>query len=125
MEKVRQMDLKMNAETITSTSNPVWDVDVDDGIVPIIYDDDEDVQCATLAVFLVKSTVPQLEDAGVPWTEYLSQKISFGELDFYIREALKDVDKTTFYPQYDITDDRLTLTVGRLNQEADYNELSD
>lgn len=119
------MDLKMNAEVITSTSNPMWDVACVDGIVPIITDDQEDLQTATIAAFLVKSSVPQLPDAGVPWTDFLAQKISFGELDFYIRESLSNVDKSTFYPSYDIDNDNLNLSIGKLNQEEEYNELSD
>jgi hypothetical protein len=117
------MDLQIKAEVITSDADPVWDVKVVDGIVPIITDEQEDLQCATLAAFLVKGSIPQLEDAGVPWTEYLSERITFGELDFYIRQSLNNVDKPTYYPAYDIVDDKLTLSVGRLKQEEATDEL--
>ena len=110
------MDLKMKAEEIT-TAGVNWDCEVDNGIVPIILDDKEDLQCATLAGFLIKGTVPQLPNAGVPWTDFLTNKITFGVLDFYVRESLLNVQKDNFYPEYDIEDDKLTMKVGKLEQE--------
>lgn len=110
------MDLKMKAEEI-STAGVSWDCQVSDGIVPIIQDDTEDLQCATLAGFLIVGTVPLLPKAGVPWTDFLSNKISFGVLDFYVRESLKNVQKDNFYPQYDIEEDQLTMSIGKLIQE--------
>jgi len=110
------MDLKMKAEEIT-TSGVSWDCQVADGIVPIIQNDTEDLQCATLAGFLIVGTVPLLPKAGVPWTDFLSNKISFGVLDFYVRESLSNVEKDDFYPQYDIEEDQLTMSVGKLIQE--------
>ena len=110
------MDLKMKAEEIT-TEGVNWDCEVDNGIVPIILDDKEDLQCATLAGFLIKGTVPQLPNAGVPWTDFLTNKITFGVLDFYVRESLLNVQKDNFYPEYDIEDDKLTMKVGKLEQE--------
>ena len=109
------MDLKMQAEDIT-TAGVSWDCDVEDGIVPIIKDDKEDMQCAVIAAFLIRGTVEQLPDAGVPWTEYLTGQITFGVLDFYIRESLKNVQKDNYYPQYDIEDDQLTMKVGRMEE---------
>lgn len=115
------MDLKMKAEEIT-TAGVSWDCKVIDGNVPIITGDEEDLQCATQAGFLIKGTVPQLPDAGVPWTEFLTKKISFGELDFYIRDSLQKAEKETYYPQYDIQEDKLTMSIGRVSQE-EINEL--
>lgn len=111
------MDLKMNAEVIT-TEGVSWDCDVENGIVPIITDDKEDLQCATLAGFLITGTVPQLPEAGVPWTDFLTNKITFGVLDFYVRESLRNVDENNFYPEYDIEEDQLTMSVGKVQQEA-------
>lgn len=116
------MDFKMKAEEI-SLDGTVWDVKVTNGIVPIILDEDERLQCATLAGFLIKGTVPQLPEVGVPWTDFLTKKISFGELDFYVRDSLSKVDKQTYYPSYEIVDEKLTMQVGKLNQEDYYNEL--
>lgn len=110
------MDLKMNAEDITD-QGVTWDCTVEDGIVPIIMDDKEDLQCATLAGFLITGTVPQLPDAGVPWTDFLTGKITFGVLDFYVRESLLNVGKDNFYPEYDIEGDKLTMSIGKLQQE--------
>lgn len=110
------MDLKMKAEDITN-AGVSWDCDVKNGLVPIIYDDEEDLQCATLAGFLIKGTVPQLEEAGVPWTDFLTGVITFGVLDFYVHESLSNVGEDNFYPQYDIQDDQMTMSVGKLQQE--------
>lgn len=110
------MDLKMNAEEITD-QGVSWDCDVQNGLVPIITDDEEDLQCATIAGFLIVGTVPQLPEAGVPWTDFLTGKITFGVLDFYVRESLLNVDKDNFYPEYDIEEDQLTMKVGKLQQE--------
>ena len=110
------MDLKMKAEEI-KTSGVSWDCELNNGIVPIIQDDTEDLQCAVLAGFLITGTVPQLPEAGVPWTDFISNKITFGVLDFYVRESLLNVGKDNYYPQYDIEDDQLTMSIGRLTQE--------
>ena len=110
------MDLKMKADDITD-AGVSWDCDVQNGNVPIIMDDKEELQCATLAGFLITGTVPQLPEAGVPWTDFLSNKITFGVLDFYVRDSLMNVQKDDFYPEYDITEDQLTMKVGKLQQE--------
>lgn len=110
------MDLKMKAEE-TTIEGVSWDCKVEDGIVPIIIDEEEDLQCATLAGFLIRGTVPQLPDAGVPWTDFLTNKITFGVLDFHVRQSMQNVGKDNYYPQYDIEEDRLTMTVGKINQE--------
>ena len=106
----------MNAEEITD-QGVSWDCDVKDGLVPIIKDDEEDLQCATIAGFLIVGTVPQLPEAGVPWTDFLTGKITFGVLDFYVRESLLNVGKDNFYPEYDVEEDKLTMKVGKLQQE--------
>ena len=110
------MDLKMKAEDITD-AGVSWDCDVENGLVPIIKDDEEDLQCATIAGFLIVGTVPQLPEAGVQWTDFLTGKITFGVLDFYVRESLLNVGKDNFYPEYDIEEDQLTMKVGKLQQE--------
>lgn len=110
------MDLKMKSEDIT-TAGVSWDCDVKNGLVPIVKDEKEEMQAATMAGFLIMGTVPQLPEAGVPWTEFLTGKITFGVLDFYVRESLSNVGRDDFYPQYDIEKDKLTMSVGRLTQE--------
>lgn len=111
------MDMKMKAEEIT-TAGTEWDVKVQDGIVPIITGDEESLQCAIQAGFIIKGTIPQLPDVGVPWTDFLTKKITFGTLDYYVRDSLQKVGKETFLPQYDIENDQLTMSIGQKTQEA-------
>lgn len=111
------MDLKMKAEEIT-TAGTSWDCKVIDGIVPIITGEEEELQCATQAAFLITGTIPQLPEAGVPWLDFLKHKMTFGELDFYVRDSLRNVDKEAYYPQYDIEKDKLTMSIGKVSQEA-------
>lgn len=111
------MDLKMKAEDIT-TAGVSWDCKVTNGIVPIITDEEEALQCATQAGFLITGTVPQLPEAGVPWTDFLTNKMTFGELDYFVRDSLQKVEKELYYPQYDIDNDKLTMSIGKLTQEA-------
>lgn len=108
------MDMKMKAETISATAHPVWDVKVQNGIVPIISGDEEDLQCATLAGFLEQNSIPLLPDAGVPWTDYVNGSITFGELDADVRDSLSAAAKDNFYPDYQITDDTLVMTIGKM-----------
>lgn len=107
------MDLKMQSEVISSSAFPIWDLEVENGIVPIISGDEEEMQTATLSAFLQKGSIPQLENVGVPWTEFLTKQITFGDLDTYIRESLDNAGKSNFYPKYDISEDLLTMTVGK------------
>ena len=111
------MDLKMKAQEYT-IDGAIWDCEVEKGIVPIITDDKEDLQCATIAGFLVTGTVSQLPEAGVPWTDFLTNKITFGVLDFYVRESMRNVDKNNYYPEYNLTEDQLTMSVGKIEKEA-------
>lgn len=108
------MDMKMKAETIETGEFPVWDVKVSNGIVPIISGDEEDLQCATLAGFIELNSIPLLPDAGVPWTDYMSGAITFGELDADVRDSLSAAAKDNFYPDYEITDDKLVMTIGKM-----------
>lgn len=107
------MDLKMNAEKITSIEDPVWDVKVTNGIVPIITDQEEEMQTAILAGFIEQNTIPQLPTAGVPWQDYLTGTITFGELDALVRESIQNAGASEFYPRYEITNDKLVMTIGR------------
>lgn len=104
------MDIEMRIQEKTATF-PVWDLKVESGIVPILTDDKEDIQGAILACFIEKNTVPELPDVGVEWTGYLTGEISFGELDAQIRQSLSNAEKDEFRPEYQLEDDRLTLTV--------------
>lgn len=105
------MDMRMNTEEIT-TSGVAWDCKLKDGIVEMVTGDTEDIQTATLAGFLIKGTIPQLPDAGVPWLEFLTGSMTFGELDYYIRDSLALADKEIYMPKYDIVNDQLTMSIG-------------
>lgn len=104
------MDIEMKIQEKTAVF-PVWDLKVESGIVPVLTDDKEDIQGAILACFIEKNTVPELPDVGVEWTGYLTGAISFGELDSQIRQSLSNAEKDEFRPEYQLEDDRLTLTV--------------
>lgn len=107
------MDLKTKAEVIEATQHPVWDVKVENGNVPLIYGEEEDLQTATLAGFLEKGSIPLLPEAGVPWTDYLTQEITFGELDADVRDSLSAAGKDTFYPDYQIEGGSLVMTINK------------
>ncbi len=106
------MDIEMKAED-NSGEYPVWDLKTDDGIVPIMSGEKENLQIATRACFLEKGTIPQLSEAGVEWTAFLTNEISFGELDAQIRESLRKADKSEYFPNYQIENDKLTLSVSK------------
>lgn len=110
------MDLKMKAMDKESEAS-VWDCKVSKGIVPIITGEDENLQTATLAGLLIKGSIPQLPEVGVPWTQYLDKDITFGELDYYVRDSIMNSGKTEFYPDYQIENDQLTMTVGKVENK--------
>jgi len=106
------MDIQMKAEEFTSDS-PIWDLKTEGGIVPIISDNKENIQQATLACFLEQGTIPRLEDAGIPWTKFLTNELSFGELDALIRESIRKAGQDEYRPEYYISGDKLLLEVTR------------
>lgn len=107
------MDLKMKSEELSTLDYPIWDLKVENGIVPIITDDEESMQTATLAGFLELGSIPQLPKIGVPWTDFLTKKISFGELDTLIRESINTAGQSDYYPKYDIENETLKMSVGK------------
>lgn len=107
------MDIRMNHEEISSSAHPIWDVIVDGGDVPLLYGDEEELQHSIIAVFLQKGSVPKLPDVGVSWTDFLTKKITFGDLDTEIRQSLKNVGLISYVPDYQIEGDRLTVTVSK------------
>lgn len=109
------MDLKMKAEDIT-TAGISWDCRVVNGNVPIISSEEENLQCAILAGFLIKSTIPLLPEAGVPWPDFLTKKITFGELDYYVRDSLLQVGREDYAPQYEINNNTLTMTMAKIGE---------
>lgn len=106
------MDIEMKAEELTA-EYPIWDVKTEGDVVPIISGDKENVQIASLACFLVKGSIPQLPEAGVEWTAFLTGDKTFGELDAEIRESLRKAGEVEYQPNYQIEGDRLTLAVSK------------
>lgn len=104
------MDVEMKKEEQTSTDY-IWDIKTDGGIVPIISGNKEEVQVATLAGLLQKGSIPQLPDMGVNWAGFLTGSVSFGELDGEIRESLKASGREDYMPVYSINDDKLILNI--------------
>ena len=106
------MDMMMDGEQITATEHPVWDVVVDqNGCVPVISGEPEESQGASVAVFLQQKLIPILPEAGVPWTDFLTKKITFGDLDSAIRYALKESGHLDYMPDYYMDGDRLAVHV--------------
>ena len=62
------MDMKMAAQVERPNEYPIWDVKVENGIVPIVTGLNEELQKAILAGFLERGTIPNLPLQGVPYT---------------------------------------------------------
>lgn len=112
------MDMIMAAEQISNDRHPIWDVKVESGNVPIITGVQEEEQRAILAGFLEAGTIPLLPDAGVPWAEFLTGQINFGDLDVAVRDSLQKAGAYGYQPEYDIEGDRLTMKVGRVENDS-------
>lgn len=108
------MDMKMAAEVKRPNEYPIWDVKVENGIVPFVTGANEDLQRAILAGFLERGTIPNLPGQGVPWTRYLAKEITFGDLDVAVRESLRLAGADGYQPEYDLEGDRLTMMVGKV-----------
>ena len=108
------MDMQMSAERLGASHFPIWDVKVEDGIVPIVTGEQEELQRAILAGFLERGTIPNLPLMGVPWTEYLNKSITFGDLDVAVRDSLRQAGADGYQPEYDLEGDRLTMKVGKV-----------
>lgn len=107
------MDMKLKAQNLSDRANPVWDVKVINGVVPILSGDEQDMQCATVATFLELGTVKQLPNVGVPWSDFLTNDMTFADLDMNIRQSIYDAGESQYYPEYSIENEKLYVTVGR------------
>lgn len=112
------MDMKMAAEVKRPNEYPIWDVKVENGIVPFVTGANEDLQRAILAGFLERGTIPNLPLQGVPWTRYLAKEITFGDLDVAVRESLRLAGADGYQPEYDLDGDRLTMMVGKVANDT-------
>ena len=112
------MDMQMAAERQGANNYLIWDVKVVDGNVPIITGILEEQQIATLAGFLETGTIPNLPLMGVPWMQYLTKEISFGDLDVAVRDSLQKAGADGYQPEYDIEGDKLTMSIGRVSNDT-------
>lgn len=108
------MDMKMAAQVQRPNEYPIWDVKVENGIVPFVTGANEELQRAILAGFLERGTIPNLPLQGVPWTRYLAREITFGDLDVAVRDSLRLAGADGYQPEYDLDGDRLTMRVGKV-----------
>jgi hypothetical protein len=105
------MDARMSSEVLDANGLPVWDffVDTDTMEVPIITDVDEANQQSALATYIVKGSIPQLDEStGVDWLGFIGGTLVFGDLDAQIREALRKAGHSDYFPEYDIVNSLLT-----------------
>ncbi len=109
------MDIKATAQNyITNNQRYEWDITLDgDGNIVTVNEDFELLQRARIAVFLQYGLIPQLPEVGIAWSEYFGGALSFGELDAELNQALRDVDVTNYYVDYDFTNDGLAVNVER------------
>jgi len=111
------MDFTVGSSTLgTPSAFPVWDLAVTSGIVPFITGSPADVQAATIAAFIQLGSIPQLPTLGVPWVEFVTKQITFGDLDAAIRQSVANAGVANFSPKYDILDGNLTVTMKAVQQ---------
>lgn len=102
------MDIKLlSSEGIP----PTLDIEVNNGIVRWIKDEEEKLQQAQLATFLQLGSTPQLPNKGVNWLGFFTENISFGEIDSQIRENIKNSKGDNYIPEYEIINNKLSVTV--------------
>lgn len=98
----------------------ILDFSVVEGCALIIgSQENEDLQHAQLAAFMLKDSVPQLKGNthGVDWQNFLTGNglIKFGELDSQIREDLNYVGLLNDYnPVYSIENEKLITDVRKV-----------
>ena len=106
------MDIQMSSSTPqTTTAFPTWDVNVVNGVVPLISGELERIQTAAMAAFIQVGSVPQLPEVGVPWAEFQTGGATFGDIDAAIRKAAQASNVSDFTPNYDFENGRLTVTM--------------
>ena len=110
------MDLRMKVQQQSESENPVWDVEINKGIVPIITGKIEHLQNAVLAGFLELGSIKQLPEAGVDWPGFITGVVTFGEIDSAVRDSLLKAGRSDFYPQYELEDEKLIMTIGTEEQ---------
>jgi hypothetical protein len=83
-------------------------------IVPILVGQAESDQQAQVLCQLVLGAVPQVPDAGNDWPTFLSGPApQLGQIDAEIRSTLKRGGRSDYAPDYDVTNDRMTVNAVR------------
>ena len=107
------IDIKMASTTTPENSYPVWDFVCIDGNVQYVSGDDEAKQRAEISCFMQRGSVKQLPYSGPDWLSFLTDKISFGDLDSMMQESLTATESQDFYPVYSASNEKLLVTVQR------------
>jgi hypothetical protein len=107
------MDAKMQSSTIQIGQYPTWDYVVESGIVPILENEQEKSQNATVAAFIQIGTIPQLPTYGNPWVEYFMGEAPFSAVDGAIKSNLTAAGLIDYYPTYDLVDGNLVARIGK------------
>lgn len=110
------MDAQLQSSSTPADSYQTFDYFVDGNIVPVLDDAGavnslEDQQHAQLAAYLQYGTIPQLPSFGVQWVEYFTKQVNFGVVDGQIKSNLLAIGLPTFFPDYDIINQKLVVGV--------------
>lgn len=105
------MDAKLGNTQKTDNQFPTWDYVVVDGIVPMIFDAEEQQQQAVVASYLQLNTIPQLKTIGVDWVGFLTKKINFGELNSQIRNSLDNAGREDYQASYSLINNQMNLKI--------------
>ena len=99
-----------------------WDIIVDhDGNVGYIdsTSDSYTRQQANFVMFLIKGTIPLMEDYGVDWVGWLFKEINLVQLNSEITEILTEylgIDNG-YFPQFSVEDGKLKVDLGTIQMQ--------
>lgn len=108
------MDIKLLSSTGIP---PTMDIEVINGIARWIKGEEEELQQAQLATYKQLGSTPQLPDDGTDWLGFFTGNVSFGEIDSQIRENIKNSKGDNHIPEYEIINNKLSVTVKKEKQK--------
>ena len=96
------MDARLQGETTGSSGFPVWDlfVDTDQMITPMLADQQEADQQASVAAAILLGGIPQAPQIGVDWLGFMAGTVTFLAVDAQIRGVLTLSGHSDYYPTY-------------------------
>jgi hypothetical protein len=113
------VDLLMQSQIVSNGSVSEWDIELEDGIALSLDGAEELKQRAVIAAFIIKGTIPLLEDTGIDWTGYLLEQVNPRELDAQLRDSIFTfTGSNTYVPYYNIRNGKLELSI----KEATYGD---